>query len=76
VVRQVQKPMEYLDKVAQSSESLPNDYSTNSLLKNVGQNLTAQKLSQTCGKDYKKMILIILQKANVIGYSTLKDILL
>ena len=36
VIQKVQKPMEYLDKVAQSSESLPNDYSTNSLLKNTG----------------------------------------
>jgi len=59
---QVSESNDYLDALAQSSDMLPNDFSTSSLLKNIGQNLTAQKLSMQTGKDYRKMAFIILKK--------------
>lgn len=54
---------------------LPSDFSTASLLKNTGTNLTASKLSQEAGRDFKIMILRIMQKKNVMSLTALKRIL-
>lgn len=56
----VESQHDFLDMLAQSSDMLPTDFSTSSLLKNKGQNLTAQKLSQEAGKDYRLMLVKIL----------------
>ena len=61
-MKKIIKEHDFIEEIAQSSDMLPNDFSTASLLKNTGSNLTASKLSQSAGRDYRLMILKILQK--------------
>ena len=69
----VLKEQVYLDHIAESSDNLPNDFSTASLQKNEGQNLSAYKLNKFDG--YRQQIMNILQKQNVLDLTTLKRIL-
>ena len=52
---------EYLEKLAPLTDTFyENDFSSSSLLKNQGPNITAEMLSRDFGKDYKAMIQKIL----------------
>lgn len=67
-ISKVKEPREFLDEIAQSSENLPNDFSTSSLVKTKGPNLSAFKICELAGSDYRKMIMIILQHQNIIDF--------
>ena len=67
----------YLDKLAPMSSDAreSQDFSTASLLKFEGPNLTSEILCQECGSDYKKMVMMILQRCQIIDLKTLLRIL-
>jgi len=58
----------YLKNLAPfSSEATDKDFSSSSLLKHKGPNITGEILANEAKNDWKKMILLILQRCNVIN---------